>query len=180
MHTLKKIMDLFKALDIQYGLIEHPPEGRTDLASKIRGHALHQAAKAMVIQVMPAYAPARYVLAVVAGDSKVDFKAIAKLFNVKKVKLATAETAKELTGCEMGAIPPLSFDARLFLLVDSTLRLAGTLFFNAGRLDTSFSISAEDYFQMVGNAYVGKISTADITYSSPTDGDTRDITGVST
>lgn len=116
MKIFEKLADMFKALDIQCSLIEHPPEGRTNLASKIRGHALDQAAKAMVVQVVSISAPAQYILAVVAGDSKVDFKAIAKLFNAKKARLATADTARELTGCEMGAIPPLSFDARLPLL----------------------------------------------------------------
>jgi len=180
MKIFEKLADMFKALDIQCSLIEHPPEGRTNLASKIRGHALDQAAKAMVVQVVSISAPAQYILAVVAGDSKVDFKAIAKLFNAKKARLATADIARELTGCEMGAIPPLSFDARLPLLVDSKIRSAGTLFFNAGRLDKSFSISVEDYFHIVGDVYVGKIATLDITHKLPTYSDDQEITGVST
>jgi Ala-tRNA(Pro) deacylase len=46
--------------------------------------------------------------------------------------------AQELTGCAIGAIPPISFDGSLKLVVDSDfLEHEAQIAFNAGRLDRS-------------------------------------------
>ncbi|MBP2168991.1 Ala-tRNA(Pro) deacylase [Erwinia toletana] len=158
MNTFEKIVALLEKNHANFRVIEHPPEGRTELISAIRGNAPEQAAKAMVLQVIAGAAPVRYVLAIIPGDSKVNFKAVAKLMDGKKSSFAPPEVAQELTQCVMGAVPPFSFASELALLVDQRMRSAGELFFNAGELDKSIALNADDYFRVVGTECCGEIS----------------------
>ncbi|MEF9672564.1 YbaK/EbsC family protein [Pseudomonas sp. PCH446] len=64
----------------------------------------------------------------------------------KKAELVKAETAMELTGCRIGAIPPFVFDERIQLIVDPALTTRyGEIAFNAGRLDASMVLDTQDY-----------------------------------
>src|SRR5712691_8650784 len=55
---------------VQYRLIEHAPEGRTELVSAMRGNTLSQAAKCIILMVKIGKKITRYILAVVPGDTK--------------------------------------------------------------------------------------------------------------
>ncbi|GGZ03729.1 hypothetical protein GCM10010365_23280 [Streptomyces poonensis] len=54
-----------------FRLIDHPPEGHTERASRLRRHPLAQAAKCIVVRVARGRRSRRYVLAVVPGDRRV-------------------------------------------------------------------------------------------------------------
>ncbi|WP_273746504.1 hypothetical protein [Morganella morganii] len=84
MTTFDKITRLLDSRGVSFEVIEHPAEGRSDAISKIRGNKLSQAAKAMVLQVTGSTPEIRYVLAIVPGDCKVNFKHIVKLAGGKK------------------------------------------------------------------------------------------------
>lgn len=158
MTIFKKIVALLNEHQANYRVIEHPAEGHTELISAIRGNAPEHAAKAMVLQVITGTESQPYVLAIVPGDSKVNFNAVAKLMGGKKSIFAPPEVAHILTGCVMGAVPPFSFNSQLTLLVDNRLARAETLFFNAGELEKSIALSADDYFRMVGEDCIFDIS----------------------
>ncbi len=159
MTTFEKITDLLNSHHVSFELIEHAAEGQTVLISEIRGNELQQAAKAMVLQALNGAAPPKYVLAIVPGDSKVNFKNVARLVGCKKSSFAPPEVAQALTDCQMGAVPPFSFHDELELRVDDRLRNVGKLYFNAGELDKSIALNVEDYFRIVGEQCLGEIST---------------------
>ena len=55
----------------------------------------------------------------------------------------------ELTGCVLGAIPPFSFHAELQLVADPELFARySEIAFNAGRLDASIVLAADDYLRI--------------------------------
>ncbi|WP_312836846.1 YbaK/EbsC family protein [Pantoea sp.] len=152
MTIFEQLTALLDRHQADYRVVSHEAVGQTDLISAIRGNALQQAAKAMVLEVaMPESATTRYLLAIVPGDCKINFKAAARAIGGKKSSFASAETAQALTRCVMGAVPPFSFDDRLALRVDARLRDVGTLWFNAGELEKSIALSVEDYFRVVGD-----------------------------
>lgn len=141
-----RIMALLDAGGASYRILDHPPEGRTDRASQLRGHLLRQAAKAMVVAVRSRESDRRrFVLAVVPGDRRVSFEAIARLQRGCKACLASAAEAAILTRCAMGAVPPFSFDPQLTLMADVQLMAEPQIVFNAGRLDRSIFLRGEDY-----------------------------------
>lgn len=146
----ERILALLQQQNVGYQLIEHASEGRTDLASRIRGHRLEEAAKALVIAVKEGKLTRRHFLVVVSGDRRVDFDAVARLGGGRKATFATPERATELTGCVMGAVPPFSFHGQLELVVDPMLLEQERIVFNAGRLDRSISMLSEDYRNLIG------------------------------
>lgn len=160
MNTYEKVIALLDEHRADYRVVEHEAIGQTDVISAIRGNDLNQAAKAMVLEVtMPEGAEARYLLAIVPGDCKINFKSAARAIGGKKSTFAAPEQAQALTECVMGAVPPFSFDDRLALRVDTRLRDVGTLWFNAGALDRSVALNVNDFFDVVGDDCCADIAT---------------------
>lgn len=154
-----KLVHLLNEHEVDFRLVNHEPEGRTDIISKIRGNSLSQAAKAMVVMVKISKKKKRYALVVVPGDCKLDFDGISKALGGERTFFAAKEKAEQLTGCEMGAVPPFSFDSDLLLVVDERLTQEREIVFNAARLDTSFFLKQEDYLR-VANPKVAAVAVS--------------------
>ena len=131
-----------------YRVIEHEPEGRTEVIAKIRGNKIQQSIKSMVLQVRLKPRENIYCLANVPGDCRVDFEGVKKHFNADSVAFAQKEKAQELTGCIIGAIPPFSFNEQLILLADPLIQENEEVVFNAGRLDRSIMMKLSDYMRI--------------------------------
>jgi Ala-tRNA(Pro) deacylase len=99
----------------------------------------------MVLDVRGGGGGRRNVLAILPGNRKLDFAAVARLFEARKCGFASPETAQALTGCAMGAVPPFSLNPGLSVVVDEDLLAHDTLFFNAGRLDRSMELATKDW-----------------------------------
>jgi Ala-tRNA(Pro) deacylase len=131
-----------------YRVIEHEPEGRTEVIAKIRGNRIEQSIKSIVIQVRLNRKENLYCLANVPGDCRIDFDGIKRYFNADSVAFAAREKAQELTGCEIGAIPPFSFNEQLQVLADPLIQENEEVVFNAGRLDRSIFMKLDDYLRI--------------------------------
>lgn len=139
------LIELLERHHASYRVLEHAPEGRTDVVSSMRGHPVEQAAKCMVVMVKRGKKLTTYVLAVVPGNAKVDLAAIKILMGATYIAFASPDIAEELAGSVVGTVLPFSFDDRLQLIVDPALFRAPELYFNAGRLDRSLALKTEDY-----------------------------------
>jgi len=140
-----RIVSMLSDANAKFRVIEHEPEGRSDKISAIRGNRPDQAAKAMVLDVRGGGAGKRHVLAILPGNRKLDFTAVAGLFAARKCGFASPDTAQELTGCVMGSVPPFSLNPALAIVVEQDLLGNDTLFFNAGRLDRSMELDTKDW-----------------------------------
>jgi Ala-tRNA(Pro) deacylase len=143
--TYTRLITLLNEHDAQYRLIEHEPEGRTELVSAMRGNTLAQAAKCIVLMVKIGKKITRYVLAVVPGDAKVDLQAVKALLNGTYIAFASTDIAERLAGSVAGTILPFSFSPELALVVDPSLLENDELYFNAARLDRSLVLKTSDY-----------------------------------
>jgi Ala-tRNA(Pro) deacylase len=130
---------------IPYRLIDHAPEGRTEVVSPMRGNALRQAAKCIVLMVKLGKKVTKYLLAVVPGDARVDLQAVKTLLGATYVSFASADIAERLAGSVAGTILPFSFHPELELVVDPSLLENEELYFNAARLDRSMALKTKDY-----------------------------------
>lgn len=128
-----------------YRLIDHAPEGRTELVSAMRGNRLEQAAKCIILMVKQGKKVTRYILAVVPGDAKVDLQAVKALLQGTYIAFASTEIAERLSGSVAGTILPFSFNPELELIVDPSLLENDELYFNAARLDRSMVLKTSDY-----------------------------------
>ena len=140
-----QLVALLNESKAKFRVIEHEAEGRSEAISVIRGNRPDQAAKAMVLDVRGGGAGKRHVLAILPGNRKLDFAAVAALFEARKCGFASPESAEALTGCVMGSVPPFSLNPDLSVVVDADLLANQTLFFNAGRLDRSMELDTKDW-----------------------------------
>ena len=131
-----------------YRVIEHEPEGRTEVIARIRGNRIEQSIKSMVLQVRLTRKENMYCLANVPGNCRIDLDGVTKYFNADSVAFAKREKAQELTGCVIGSIPPFSFNDQLQLLADPLIQENDEVVFNAGRLDRSITMKLSDYLRI--------------------------------
>jgi len=152
------IADL-EASGTRYRLIEHAPEGRTEVVSALRGHDLASAAKCLVLLVKLGKKQTRYVLAVVPGDARLDLAAVKALLGASYVAFADTGKAEQLAGSVTGTVLPFSYDERLELIADPALLDCGELYFNAGRLDRSIALASQDYLRLARPRIASIIAT---------------------
>ena len=143
--VFERLIALLTEAGAKFRVIEHEAEGRSERISAIRGNRPEQAAKAMVLDVRGGGGGRRSVLAILPGSAKLDFNAVARVFEARKAGFASPDTAQQITGCVMGSVPPFSLNPDLSIVVDEDLLKNETLFFNAGRLDRSMELDTKDW-----------------------------------
>lgn len=155
MEIFNKIVALLQERGIAFRVVEHQAEGRTEAISKIRGNELCQGLKAMVIMAKLTKKDRKYFLAVFPGDKLLDMNAIKKYSQAQDaVMLAPADRAQALTGCQMGAVPPFTFNQDLHLIADPSIKLNKEVVFNAGVLDRSMFMNINDYIAAAQPCFV--------------------------
>jgi Ala-tRNA(Pro) deacylase len=143
-----RLISLLEQHGVPYRLIDHAPEGRTDLVSAMRGHDPKLAAKCIVVMVKVGKKVTRHVLGVIPGNARIDLNAVKALLSGTYVSFASPENAERLSGSVVGAILPFTFDPDLELVVDSAVLNNEEMFFNAARLDRSIVLRTEDYVKV--------------------------------
>ncbi len=144
----ERLVALLSQEGARFRVVEHVPEGRTEVIAQIRGNRLEQAIKSMVVQVRHGKKDNRYYLANVPGDRRVDFEAIHAEFDADSAAFAPRAKAEALAGCVIGSIPPFSFNEELIVLADPAIQNNDEVVFNAGRLDRSIFMKMEDYIRI--------------------------------
>jgi Ala-tRNA(Pro) deacylase len=146
--TYTQLIALLDSRGARYRLIDHEPEGRTEVVSPMRGNALSQAAKCIVLMVKLGKKVTKYILAVVPGDARVDLNAVKALMGGTYVAFASPDIAERLAGSVTGTVLPFSFNPELELVVDPSLLENEEIYFNAARLDRSMALNTSDYFEI--------------------------------
>jgi Ala-tRNA(Pro) deacylase len=144
--VFERLCALLSAAGARHRVIDHPAAGRSEEVAAIRGTDPRQGAKAMLCTFK---SHPQFVLAVLPGDRKLDFRRVGAAFGLGKATLASADDAMRLTGCVVGAIPPFVFSDEIALVVEPAL-LGGwsEIAFNAGRLDRSIVLDSADYLRI--------------------------------
>ncbi|HLO27489.1 MAG TPA: YbaK/EbsC family protein [Anaerolineales bacterium] len=154
----QQLRDLLDSQNAAYRVIEHEPEGRSEVIARIRGNRIEQSIKSIVVQVRLNRKENIYGLANVPGDCRIDFDGIKRHFQADSVAFASREKAQQITGCVIGAIPPFSFSDQLQVLADPLILQNEEVVFNAGRLDRSIFMKLDDYLR-VAKPQLTKIAT---------------------
>lgn len=140
-NKIKKILD---ENNIHYQIIGHEPVYTSEQAAKIRGTELKQGAKALVM-----FADKKPIMLVLPADLKVDMKKFKIEYKVRDLRMATPEEVKEVTGVEIGAVPPFGNIFNIPLYVDKKLGENETISFNAGEHTKSIEMKYEDFEKAV-------------------------------
>jgi Ala-tRNA(Pro) deacylase len=143
--TYSQLITFLDQHGAHYRLIDHAPEGRTEIVSPMRGNALSQAAKCIILMVKIGKKVTRYILVVVPGDGRVDLNAVKALLGGTYISFASPDIAESLAGSAAGTILPFSFNPEMELIVDPSLLENDEIYFNAARLDRSIVLKTSDY-----------------------------------
>jgi Ala-tRNA(Pro) deacylase len=143
--TYTQLIAFLDQHNARYRLIDHAPEGRTEIVSPMRGNALSQAAKCIVLMVKIGKKVTKYILGVIPGDARIDLNVVKALMQGTYISFASSDIAEKLAGSVAGTILPFSFNSELELIVDPSLLENDEIYFNAARLDRSMALKTSDY-----------------------------------
>lgn len=151
----EKIIGLLRDNKTKYQPYEHEPVFTSEQAAKVRGTKIEQGAKALVMM-----ADGKPVMLVISAARKINTAKFKKDFKVKDLRMATPEEVKQLTGIEIGAVPPFGNLMGLEVFVDKSLRENKEITFNAGLHTRSLKINYADWVKLV-NPKTGDFSAND-------------------
>jgi Ala-tRNA(Pro) deacylase len=139
--VLHAIRDLLRREDISFREIQHAPTFTSEESAKARGEDVRFGGKALLMKTDQTFR-----LFVLSATLKIDSAAIKRHFQVKKLRFASADELRDLTGLVPGAVPPFGAPILPFeLFADPSVFENDRIAFNAGSLTDSIILSTEDY-----------------------------------
>jgi Ala-tRNA(Pro) deacylase len=141
--VLQAIRDLLHREGIVFREVKHAPTFTSEESAKARGEEMRIGGKALLIKTDQTFR-----LFVLSAALKIDSAAIKRHFQLKKLRFASAEELRELTGLVPGSIPPFGDPILPFeLFADPSVFGNDRVAFNAGSLTDSIILSTADYRQ---------------------------------
>jgi Ala-tRNA(Pro) deacylase len=151
--TAERLVELLRRSGATFRTVEHEAVTTSEEAARVRGTPLQQGAKALVCR-----AGGTHVLLVLPANRRMDSRAFKRAYGVKDVAMISAQELKDLTGLEVGAVPPFGSLIGLPTYVDERLLDEPNISFNAGRRTFSVVLATEDY-QRIENPIVGRFAS---------------------
>jgi Ala-tRNA(Pro) deacylase len=130
---------------VEYELLEHEPVYTSKQAAEVRGVSVRTGVKALVLKTKES----EYILALVRADKRADLKAVASAHGTKKVKLANPAEVLEITGCEIGSVPPFGHIKALKTYMDRDILKEDEVNFNIGSHTKSVRMKAQDLLKVI-------------------------------
>ncbi len=140
---------------VSFRILEHAPARTSEEAARVRGTPLERGAKALVVR-----ADDRFVHCVLPAHLRADNAALRAIIGTRRLRFATRDELREVTGCEPGAVPPFGNLFGLSVLVDEALCLNEHVVFSAGSHAVSIAMCCEDLVRVAG-ATVCRFSSRD-------------------
>jgi len=153
MTVCEQITNLLDSNGIKYQSLEHEPTKTCADAARIRGTSPSQGAKALVC-----IADKKPILIVLPCSRKLDVKLFKRECKVKDLRFATPDEVKQITGLEIGSIPPLGSLFNLITHLDLTLASQKQIAFNAGDIRRSIIMDYADYLRLENPVQLAHVS----------------------
>jgi prolyl-tRNA editing enzyme YbaK/EbsC (Cys-tRNA(Pro) deacylase) len=139
--VLEQIRELLRSKGVEFREVHHAPTYTSEDSAKARGEDLRTGGKALLMKTGDVFR-----LFVLSASLKADSAAIREKFGVKKIRFATADELKELTGLVPGSVPPFGAPILPFeLYADESILANEKIAFNAGSLEDSIILRVEDW-----------------------------------
>ncbi len=152
MELFERIIALLDGNKIEYKLLKHEPVYTSEQAAAARTDvSLHQGAKAMVVkyQRLNIKDQKEFIMCVLPGDKRIDFKKIRKVLNIADATLASPEEVERVIGVKVGAVSPFGNLSGLKVLLDESICDNEEIVFNAGDHSKSVKMKLSDYLCVV-------------------------------
>jgi Ala-tRNA(Pro) deacylase len=143
MSILERIREHLQTLSMPYREVHHAPTFTSEESARARGEDLRVGGKALLMKVGDTFR-----LFVLSASLKADSAAIRERFGVRKIRFATADELRELTGLVPGSVPPFGKPILPFeLYADPSVTEKERIAFNAGSLEDSIVLAVEDWLR---------------------------------
>jgi Ala-tRNA(Pro) deacylase len=140
---LQAILNMLDEAAIDYRHLTHEPTRTSADAARVRGLSMRMGGKALL---MKAGTGDRFVLVVLSAALKLNSNALRHELSVDRLRFATVEELRDLTGLVPGAVPPFGAPILPFpLYLDESIIGNDRIAFNAGSLTDSIMMSVADY-----------------------------------
>ena len=113
-------------------------------AANVTGIELHKVTKNLV----SITDTGEYILLIVPGDSKVNLKEVAKMLNVKKVRLVPFSDAEKISGYPPGGTPSVGHKTQMKTLIEKKLLNFETVYCGGGSRDKLLEIRVQDIIKL--------------------------------
>ena len=133
-NSIKKFLTRNK---ISYSVSEHKPVFTSKQAAEVRQSELKTGVKALILKSEKGV----FIMGLVAADRRLDLKKLAKIVATKKIQLASPEEVLDVTGCEVGSVPPFGNLFGLSTFANRSLVGKGKVIISSGDNDVSFKIT---------------------------------------
>ena len=141
----RKALEMLAAQNIAFQKLVHEPVTTSEAAAGARGSRLEQGAKALIVK-----ANEKYYHLIISAAKRVDNNKLRKILGTNRVRFATPEELKTLTGCLPGAVPPFGNLFDLPVLMDDALLAEETAYFNCGSHTVSLRMARTDLAKATG------------------------------
>ncbi|MFH0713305.1 MAG: YbaK/EbsC family protein [Candidatus Micrarchaeota archaeon] len=144
-NEVKKIQQILQSVDAEFQVLEHEPVRTSEDAARVRKNPLCEGIKAIVVKPRETKSTGgiTYYVADVSADKKVDLKKLAEIIGVKSLTLAPPDEVLQVTGCEVGGVPPLGHKTDLQIYVDESVFENEFNEFNAGLTTVSIRVESK-------------------------------------
>ena len=95
------IIECLDDLDVEFEVYSHERIHTSEDAAEERDHGLDETVKSLVLSVDD-----YHVLYALPGDRLVDFERVGEVLDASSVSLGDPEVVEDVTGCEVGSVPP--------------------------------------------------------------------------
>ena len=155
---LQSILNMLDEKGIGYRHLTHEPTRTSAEAARVRGLSMQIGGKALL---MKAGTGDRFILTVMSAALKLNSNALRHELGVDRLRFATVDELKKLTGLVPGAVPPFGKPILPFpLYVDQSIIGNDRIAFNAGSLTNSIIMSVADYRRVARIEQVVKVGKA--------------------
>lgn len=144
--SLKTHADLRRHLTeggVRFRELTHAPVASARQYQQVVGSRLEQQAKCLFLR-LENDLEITYAIYALPASCRGDLQKAARALAVRNARLASAEELAAVTGCRFGELPPTGKLFGVALLMDPRLLGEEEIYFNAGRLDTSFVVKPHD------------------------------------
>jgi Ala-tRNA(Pro) deacylase len=138
--VFERIETLLAGRGVSYTTLRHAPVYTSAEAAAVRGTTLASGAKALVCK-----ADERFVLIVLPADRKLASRAVRQALGLRGLRFADRDEVRQLTGLELGSIPPFGSLFDLPTYCDARLADETTINFNAGDHGISVGMTYADW-----------------------------------
>lgn len=149
---IERITCLLDSEGIQYALLEHKAADTSEEEAEIMGIRLSQAAKSLIM-----IGDGKPLMIVLGGKDKVDFKKFKRTVGIKNLQMAKLDQVLEITGAEIGTVPPFGDLFNLPLYVDTHLAEEKEIVFGTGLHTKSIRMDYSD-FERITKPILGNYS----------------------